>query len=478
MAQAAKRASEAFAASDFPKALSDYTHALLEHPTSPDYFTQRSIIFTRLRPPRYDLALKDAEYAVLLGYKRARREKILAAQQRRVVALHGLGRYADAKFILTTMQSWRPKDDKPAQMEGNMWMAKVDSKLKNVPDTEKVATVKEKPEIELPSETQLVKQLKAQFDESGKFRLEGEDNIEPSDTSADATAAPTLGESSGTKVDKGTGSTTVSDAPVATNIRHEWYQNAQSVTLTLYAKGVPKDAADVEIQEDSIHISFPHPSNLTTTFTFSLDPLYALIDPSQSRYAVLSTKVELTLRKAQPGQKWHTLEGTTPLKDRTANQPDTTSSSDAVKAAAASGLPSRQPMASSSESPSDASGPSYPTSSRNGPKDWDKLANDLHAQSKTTKGKAKADKTKDNQKTGSEIEGEGEDNDEAEDVDSDYDETGDPLDAFFKKLYAGSDADTRRAMMKSFYESNGTALSTNWAEVGKKKVEAVKSSKD
>lgn len=33
------------------------------------------------------------------------------------------------------------------------------------------------------------------------------------------------------------------------------------------------------------------------------------------------------------------------------------------------------------------------------------------------------------------------------------------------------DEDTRRAMMKSFVESNGTVLSTNWSEVGAKKID-------
>ena len=45
------------------------------------------------------------------------------------------------------------------------------------------------------------------------------------------------------------------------------------------------------------------------------------------------------------------------------------------------------------------------------------------------------------------------------------------LDTFFKKLYSDADDDTRRAMQKSFQESNGTALSTNWAEVGKSKTQ-------
>lgn len=48
---------------------------------------------------------------------------------------------------------------------------------------------------------------------------------------------------------------------------------------------------------------------------------------------------------------------------------------------------------------------------------------------------------------------------------------GDPLNNFFKKIFASGDEDTRRAMMKSFVESNGTVLSTNWSEVGKKKVD-------
>lgn len=37
----------------------------------------------------------------------------------------------------------------------------------------------------------------------------------------------------------------------------------------------------------------------------------------------------------------------------------------------------------------------------------------------------------------------------------------------FRDIYAKANEDTRRAMMKSFVESNGTALSTNWSEVGK-----------
>ncbi|KAK1867000.1 hypothetical protein I4F81_009512 [Pyropia yezoensis] len=46
---------------------------------------------------------------------------------------------------------------------------------------------------------------------------------------------------------------------------------------------------------------------------------------------------------------------------------------------------------------------------------------------------------------------------------------GDPM-ALFRKLYDGSDDDARRAMIKSYSESNGQVLSMNWGEVAKKKV--------
>ncbi|KAJ3291665.1 Cochaperone protein [Borealophlyctis nickersoniae] len=45
------------------------------------------------------------------------------------------------------------------------------------------------------------------------------------------------------------------------------------------------------------------------------------------------------------------------------------------------------------------------------------------------------------------------------------------LNALFQQIYRDANDDVRRAMMKSYVESNGTCLSTNWEEVGKKKVE-------
>lgn len=52
-------------------------------------------------------------------------------------------------------------------------------------------------------------------------------------------------------------------------------------------------------------------------------------------------------------------------------------------------------------------------------------------------------------------------------MEEDDGESGDAVNDFFKKMYKNADDDTKKAMMKSFQESNGTALSTNWADVKK-----------
>ncbi|KAG1864230.1 SGS-domain-containing protein [Suillus subalutaceus] len=45
------------------------------------------------------------------------------------------------------------------------------------------------------------------------------------------------------------------------------------------------------------------------------------------------------------------------------------------------------------------------------------------------------------------------------------------VNSFFQKIFGDADDDAKRAMMKSFQESGGTTLSTNWEEVSKGTVE-------
>ncbi|KAG5539612.1 hypothetical protein RHGRI_019972 [Rhododendron griersonianum] len=79
--------------------------------------------------------------------------------------------------------------------------------------------------------------------------------------------------------------------------------------------------------------------------------------------------------------------------------------------------------------------PSYP-SSKPRTKDWDKLAAQVKKEEKEEK------------------------------LDGDA-----AVNKLFGDIYQSADEDMRRAMLKSFVESNGTVLSTNWQDVGSKKVE-------
>jgi SGS domain len=167
----------------------------------------------------------------------------------------------------------------------------------------------------------------------------------------------------------------------------------------------------------------------------------------------MSTKIEMVLHKKISGQKWSVLEASSTSESLTSH-------------ASISGTTPPVPTMAAASTPTSGqgSGPVYPTSSRHGTKNWDKLAVEL-----TSKKQSKAADSKGKSKEADQ-EDEGEKSDGADSVDSDYG-TSDPVDAFFKKLYANADPDTRRAMVKSYYESQGTALSTNWDEVGKGKVE-------
>lgn len=185
-------------------------------------------------------------------------------------------------------------------------------------------------------------------------------------------------------------------------------------------------------------------------YNLTFDPLFAPVDVAQSTYEVKSTKIEIKLKKRTPGQKWSTLEGVTgPGREKDAATPVDGASRASMNTSATNTV---------------AQAPSYPTSSKTGPKDWDKLADEL------TK---KRTKKESNEHKNTEGAAGGEDQAVAEEETDDFDDDdeGDPVNGFFKKLYKGADPDTQRAMMKSYQESNGTALSTNWAEVGKGKVE-------
>ena len=413
MATHAANGKAALDKSDYETAVSHLTIALKDNPASPLWLIQRATAYQRLG--KHDLSLVDADNAVVAARSRARRELIAQAQFRRAVALHGLKRFGDARLCL----NWTRKMDEKMKALG-MWQAKVvkdfdDAGGEGAPGNE--TSVQEYPEK--------VHEISSALEES------------------------TVSEKTYTKEQKGK-MPEVTVAPVITatpkeKIRHEFYQSTDTLTITVFAKGAPKDKSEVIIKEGSVtihhlnslipptnvsqlEISFPVLSS-NTTYDFSVDPLFARVDPAKSSYRITPHKLEVILQKSIPGLKWPSLEGNDPIVSSTTEDTPT--------------IPSHV----LSPSTNTEKAPQYPTSSRNGPKDWDALATDaLKATSADNSGENAAD------------------------LNDDDNEGGDPMNDFFKKLYKGADPDTKRAMMKSFQESNGTALSTNWAEVGKETV--------
>jgi suppressor of G2 allele of SKP1 len=375
----AKKGDAALSASQYKEAVDHYTAALGVNSTAVKYYIGRSTAYQRAQ--KFPEALADAEIAVVLAHKRATRELIKDAQFRRALALFFLERYGDAEFILNIVKKL---DEKEKMLP--IWTMKVAAKLKDVPedDERRKVTVKDVPDVEVPS-------------------------------APAATPKPVKSEVAETKEAETPAGAPKSVVPTPANkIKHDWYQSNDSVTVNILAKGVPKDATVVEFEKDALSVSFPVTGS-SSDYHFSADPLYASVDPTESKFRVTPNKVEITLKKAAQGIKWHTLEGLGREVEASNDGNKTTIPSHVL-----------------TSKPAQESGPVYPTSSKSGAKNWDKLATeDL------------------------------EDKDEME---------GDETSHFFKQLYKGATAEQQRAMMKSYQESGGTVLSTDWSNVGAKTV--------
>ncbi|KAF2125281.1 SGS-domain-containing protein [Dothidotthia symphoricarpi CBS 119687] len=373
----ARKGDAALSASNYEEAIQHLTNALSSNPTAVKYYISRSTAYQR--SSKYAEALADAEVAVVLAHKRAVRELIKDAQFRRAIALYFLGNYADAEHLLNTVKKL---DDKEKMLP--IWTMKVAAKLKDIPegDERRQVTIKDIPDVNVPTASSTAKSAPAKSQDSES-------------KTADTPVAPKA----------------VVPTP-ADKIKHDWYQNNDNIVFSILAKGVPKDEATVEILKDSLSVTFPI-GDTKSEWSFSADPLFASIDPAQSMYRVTPNKVEVTLRKAKPGLKWHDIEG-----DREVEVEDDKKS--AIPSHVLSGK-------SNQESP-----PVYPTSSKSGVKNWDKVVMD--------------------------------------DLGDKDDMEGDETSAFFKKLYAGAGAEQQRAMLKSYQESGGTVLSTDWGNVGSRTV--------
>ncbi|KAK9820252.1 hypothetical protein WJX72_008100 [[Myrmecia] bisecta] len=190
----------------------------------------------------------------------------------------------------------------------------------------------------------------------------------------------------------------------AAKYRHQWYQTQPWVEVNVLAKKMTPERVDIKIEDQALHVVLRDPSG-EEEYTLSTD-LYGKVVPTESKYEILGTKIEIRLKKAD-GLHWATLEKSGAKAAPNYSNPDI-------------------------ERP-----PAYPSSyAARKPMDWDKLEAEIKVEEKDEK-----------------LEGDA------------------ALQKLFKDIYSNADEDTRRAMNKSYQESNGTVLSTNWKEIGVKKVE-------
>ncbi|PLW20412.1 hypothetical protein PCANC_06957 [Puccinia coronata f. sp. avenae] len=199
------------------------------------------------------------------------------------------------------------------------------------------------------------------------------------------------------------------------NIRHEWYQTDTEVVLSVFVKNTKPEDVTCDFGTRSISLNYKLPTNASEG-CFDLDPLTYEIDPSQSSWKCLSSKIDIRLKKKIPGIKWQVIEG---------EQSELTA-----------------PTLITETSINQTRQPAYPSSARR-KTNWEQLA------SSAAKEEEEAVKNFKDPNAGGDR----------------------ALNELFQKLYADASDEQKKAMMKSYVESNGTALSTDWSDVGKKKME-------
>jgi len=85
--------------------------------------------------------------------------------------------------------------------------------------------------------------------------------------------------------------------------RNDFYQTYTDVIVSIFAKKVNKETANIEFKERELYVDLPMPDNKRYKVNF---PLYGPIDPEKSSFMILTTKIELKLKKAD-ATSWPTL---------------------------------------------------------------------------------------------------------------------------------------------------------------------------
>ena len=346
-----QKANEEFINENFEKALELYSKAIELDGTNAEYYSIRAQV--RINLGNYEDAIVDANSACEHNPKSAK------AYIRKGIALFHLEKYKEAYTTFQAAEILDP-DDKILKT----WVRKCEAELD---------IVGKEPE----SSTEPVVGTSKGEEETSKLKQE------PMPPVSASSQAPLV--------------------PVKPKTRYDWYQTQTTVVINVMLKNVKKEDCNVNIVPKAVSVMVKLPGG----DDYSLELVLAHdIIPEKSISRVMSTKIEIKLRKSEERQ-WKTLEDDGMQEKVKQFDPKST----------------------------DSKVDKYPTSSHY-TRNWDKLVSEIKQEEKDEK------------------------------LDGDA-----ALNQLFQKIYADANEDTKKAMMKSFYESGGTVLSTNWNEVGKDKVE-------
>ncbi|KAH8177126.1 SGS domain-containing protein [Sarocladium implicatum] len=399
---------------------------------------------------RFEAALEDADLAWHNAYQRNKRDALAEAQYRRAVAYFRLKQYANADAcclysmrIIKGSPAVEKQDPADEFVQNGVWTQTLDDAKEQSQIEEaqgraedglaaamgqgaskvskewrmasvmrvQVLTAMEKLPADDPARKKFVS-LKPPHKELSSLASGSAEDVKKEHPYATSATASTT-----------TAPVTAAAKPADAPMRLQDFQNDTTMSVSIFSKGNRKENLKVDILPKSITLDpIIHPNGEAKVFHIDL---WGEIDTEGSKYTVTPSKVELSLKKAVPG-KWAQLRGD----DLGASQG---APSQAPAKPAAQPATESQPKANTApdRSTTKPPGPSYPTSSRSGPKNWDSI--------------------------GDESDHEGEDG----------------VNTFFKKIYKDATPEQQRAMMKSFTESNGTSLSTDWNDVKDRKVQTV-----
>ncbi|KAL7791427.1 SGS domain-containing protein [Trichoderma ceciliae] len=415
----------------------------LQSSTNPAWLTARSKALVGLE--RFEAALDDADLAWHKAFERNKRELLASAQYRRGVAFFRLKQYANADYCY--MHCMRlikggpavPKEDPGLQLvdEGGFWKmtaAEATAAARNEDIGKKEETLKNVMGQSSSGKSQL--QLR-EWRMASAMRIQALAAMEklPGDDPARRLTASLVPQVKGLAVHESDKrekeaaqakpAASKPAVPNDTPLRLQDFQSNTAMSVSIFSKGVSKEKLKVQFLETCVLLDpLVYPNGDEKEFRLDL---WGEIDASKSKFTVTPNKVELSLAKKVAG-KWPVLKADASSKPAAAAaaHPEAKTGSETKDADSVIDSIQSEPL---EEAP--AAKPSYPTSSRTGPKNWDKF---------------------------------GDDDNSEEEKDVNY---------FFKKLYKDASPEQQRAMMKSFTESNGTSLSTNWDEVKGKMVETV-----